>query len=60
MDLRIPSGSLFLIIGAILIGLGVAAPSMRAPLTAINVNLYAGLAIAIFGGVLLWMTKRRS
>jgi hypothetical protein len=60
MDLRIPSGWFFVLLGAILITLGVAMPSARAPLTEANVNLYVGLAMAFFGGTLLWLAKRHS
>jgi hypothetical protein len=58
MDLRIPSGAFFLLIGGILIAMGVAVPAARAPLTQANVNMYAGIAIALFGGILLWLAKR--
>jgi hypothetical protein len=59
MDLRVPSGWFFLLLGAILIAMGVLTTN-RAPLTTINVNLYAGLVIATFGGCLLWLSKRVS
>jgi hypothetical protein len=60
MDLRIPSGAFFLLIGVILLVMAVEAPSARAPLTELNVNMYAGSAIALFGGILLWLAKRHS
>jgi hypothetical protein len=60
MDLRIPTGAFFVLIGSILLVLGFAAPSLRAPLTAANVNMYAGSAMALFGGILLWLAKRHS
>jgi hypothetical protein len=59
-DLRTPSGWFFVILGAILCLTGVLAPSMRAPLTEVNVNLYAGIASLLFGGTLLWMAHRAS
>ena len=59
MDLRIPSGWFFLLLGAILIAMGVFSPS-RAALTPENVNLYAGLVMALFGGWMLWLSKRTS
>lgn len=31
-----------------------------APLTTVNVNLYTGLTMAIFGGVMLWLSKQTS
>lgn len=59
MDLRTTSGSFFLFIGGLLIILGIAAP-FRAPLTTSNLNLYSGLSMVVFGGVLLWIAKRKS
>jgi hypothetical protein len=59
MDLRVPSGWFFLLLGAILIAMG-ALSSSSAPLTSINVNLYAGIVMAIFGGWMLWLSKRTS
>jgi hypothetical protein len=60
LDLRVPSGWFFVILGAILVGMGVLAPDLRAPLTEINVNLYAGLPMLAFGGFLLIMARRAS
>jgi len=57
-DLRTPSGWFFAILGAILCLTGVLARDLRAPLTDINVNLFAGLAILLFGGILLWLAHR--
>jgi hypothetical protein len=59
-DLRRPSGYFFALLGAILCFVGVFSPATRAPLTQINVNLYAGLFMACFGGVLLWLAQRHS
>lgn len=56
MDLRLPTGTFFLILGAIV----AFTPPTGAPLTTVNVNLYAGAAMAIFGGTLLWLAKRHS
>lgn len=58
MDLRIPSGWFFLLLGAILIVLGVGAAPM-APLTEVNVNLYTGIVMAAFGGSMLWLAKKQ-
>ena len=60
LDLRLPSGYFFLLIGIILIGVSIVMPSARAPLSDVNVNLYAGSAMTIFGGVLLWLARRAS
>jgi hypothetical protein len=58
MDLRVPSGWFFLLLGAILIVVGaVAAPV--APLTEANVNLYTGVVMALFGGAMLWLARKQ-
>jgi len=59
-DLRLPSGMFFTILGLILCVVGLALPQYRAPLTQTNVNLYSGIAMLIFGGVMLWLARRRS
>ena len=60
MDLRLPSGLFFTLLGLILVGMGVFAPETRAALTEANVNLYTGLAMLVFGAFLLIMAKRAS
>jgi hypothetical protein len=60
LDLRVPSGWFFAILGLILLGLGVFAPDMRADLTTANVNLYCGIGMLVFGGFLLYMARRGS
>jgi ABC-type antimicrobial peptide transport system permease subunit len=60
MDLRVPSGLFFAILGVILVGLGVLAPDMRAPLTDMNINLYSGISMLVFGAFLLFMARRAS
>jgi hypothetical protein len=60
MDLRIPSGLFFASIGILLCAMGVLAPETRARLTEVNVNLYAGAVMLSFGGILLWLARRRS
>ena len=60
LDLRIPSGLFFLAIGVILTALAVAQPDLRAPLTEHNVNLYSGIFMIVFGGILLLLARRRS
>jgi hypothetical protein len=58
LDLRVPAGSFFLLLGLILTGLGIFAPDMRAPLTDFNVNLYSGISMLAFGVFLLLMARR--
>ena len=59
-DLRKPSGFFFLLLGAIVCAVGLLSPEARAPLTDVNVNLYAGAFMLGFGGVLLWLARRHT
>ena len=58
LDLRIPSGWFFAMMGAILAVQSVISPDLRAPLTVGNVNLYSGIFMLCFGGVLLLLARR--
>lgn len=60
MDLRLPAGLFFSAVGLILCIMGVAAPNRHAALTEANVNLYSGAAMLIFGGVMLWASRRKA
>jgi len=57
-DLRTPSGIFFTLLGLILLGMGLFAPDTRAALTEMNVNLYCGLLMLVFGLFLLLMARR--
>ena len=56
-DLRIPIGAFFTLIGLVLAVTGVVTDS-RAPLETANVNLYCGVTMLVFGGVMLWLARR--
>ncbi len=58
LDLRVPSGWFFALLGLILLGYGVVVPDARAALTEANVNLYCGIGMLLFGGFLLLMAYR--
>jgi len=58
LDLRLPSGLFFVLIGAIVTGVGLFAPGNEAPLQEANVNLYAGAGMLVFGSFLLIMARR--
>ena len=58
-DLRIPIGIFFTLIGLLVVITGLAA-SYRAPLESANVNLYSGVSMLVFGGVMLWLARRSS
>jgi hypothetical protein len=59
MDLRLPAGMFFSGLGIILCIVALVSPGLRAPLTDGNVNLYSGVAILAFGGIMLWLGLRR-
>jgi len=59
MDLRVPSGWFFSLVGLILVGIGIFAPdAYTAPLTTENVNLYTGIVMLIFGIFMLLLAWR--
>lgn len=60
LDLRLPSGLFFALVGLILVVLGIFDPGLRAPLTQTNVNLYSGLFMLGFGLFLLGLARRAS
>ena len=60
VDLRTHTGRFFVLIGAILVGIGLLEPDLRAPLTDANVNLWSGFMMFSFGAFLLWLTTRQS
>jgi hypothetical protein len=58
-DLRRPIGFLFSLLGVILLFYTAVNPAARAPLDAnVNVNLWCGLTLLVFGGCLLWLSYR--
>ena len=58
MDLRESSGWFFTLLGGMLLALGIFSPGLRAPLTEVNVNLYSGALMFVFGGTLLYLARR--
>jgi hypothetical protein len=54
-DLRVPIGLLFAICGAILAIDGVVE---RVHVVGVNINLWWGLVMVIFGGTMLWLARR--
>ena len=57
LDLRVPTGFFFSLVGLILVGMGVFAPAERAALTDSNVNLYCGLVMLAFGIIMLGLSR---
>jgi ABC-type amino acid transport system permease subunit len=63
LDLRVPSGWFFTVLGLILLGMGIFAPDTRAALSDANVNLYSGIPMLVFGLFMLllaWRGSRRA
>lgn len=59
-DLRRPTGLLFSLLGVILLVYALLEPQVRAPLdAAVNVNLWCGWMLLVFGGTLLWLSYRK-
>jgi hypothetical protein len=54
MDLRLPIGIFFALVGVLLL----ATPGARAPLADLPVNTYAGAPMLAFGGIMLWLGRR--
>ena len=57
LDLRVPTGWFFAIIGLLLVGMGIIFPGERAALTEANVNLYCGLIMMAFGAFMLALAR---
>ena len=57
MDLRTPSGWYFILTGLLVLAMGLFS-SGRPRLIDINVNLYAGVFMVLFGGALLLLAVR--
>jgi hypothetical protein len=55
-DLRIPIALFFGIVGILLLTV----TGNHASLTDAPVNLYTGVAMLLFGGVMAWLARRRS
>ncbi len=61
LDIRLPIGLLFLLVGALLTGYGlVSDPSLYARSLGINVNLDWGAVLLAFGVAMLYLGRSRS
>ncbi len=54
-DLRVPIGLLFAICGAIL---AIDGTVERVHVVGVNINLWWGIVMVIFGGAMLWLARR--
>ena len=59
LDLRLPIGLMFTIIGVLMAAFGlVSDPAIYQRSLGINVNLWWGLVLLAFGLVMLWLVRR--
>lgn len=59
LDVRLPIGLMFALIGVMLSAFGlVSDPALYQRSGGVNVNLWWGLVLVAFGGVMLWLTWR--
>jgi hypothetical protein len=59
LDIRLPLGLMFAIMGVILAGYGlVSDKALYARSLGVNINLWWGIVLLVFGGVMLLLTRR--
>jgi hypothetical protein len=59
LDLRLPIGLMFSIIGALLVVFGLTSdPTIYERSLGLNVNLWWGVVLLLFGLVMLWLVRR--
>jgi protein-S-isoprenylcysteine O-methyltransferase Ste14 len=61
LDIRIPIGAMFAILGALLLGYGfLSDPALYQRSLGMNINLWWGLVLLVFGLIMLLLAKRGS
>jgi hypothetical protein len=61
LDIRFPIGFMFTLVGATLAIYGIVSdPSIYGRSLGININLWWGSALLVFGFVMLWLARRAS
>lgn len=58
-DLRVPIGSFFVILGVMLL-IAFFTISTAPPLSTPQMNLWCGLVSLVFGGLMLWLARRKA
>jgi len=58
-DLRVSIGGFFALAGLLVTATGILSKD-RAPLDTANLNLYSGVVLLAFGGIMLWLARRKS
>ncbi len=57
-DLRVPIGCFFTLVGIVLLVVGLKGPAVSPALATANVDLYCGATMLVFGGIMLWLSRR--
>jgi hypothetical protein len=60
LDIRTPIGLMFLVLGAILMAYGAVSDPSAWARTGLNINLWWGLVLLIFGGTMWWLGRKRA
>jgi hypothetical protein len=59
IDIRIPVGLMFAIVGLLLVALGIFGDAALVQKSlGVNINLWWGLVMTAFGGLMLWLARR--
>jgi hypothetical protein len=58
LDIRTPIGLMFLVIGAVLAAFGALGDPSVNVRAGVNINLWWGLVLLVFGGVMFWLGRR--
>ena len=59
LDIRTPLGVMFTILGLLLVGFGVMSdPAIYQRSLGIDINLWWGLVLVVFGAAMLWFGRR--
>jgi hypothetical protein len=59
LDIRTPIGLMFLVLGAILAVYGAMSDPAAYARSGANINLWWGLVLLVFGGVMLYLGRRK-
>lgn len=58
LDIRTPIGLMFLVLGVILAAFGALSNTVDYTRAGLNINLWWGLVLVVFGAVMLWLGRR--
>ena len=59
IDIRVPLGLMFGIVGLLLVGFGLLGDgAIYERSLGININLWWGMTMSVFGAVMLWLARR--